>query len=191
MSKPAALAVALLLAAAAPTARAQVSTATPIHHGTLLIRGAAGRIDDSTGIGTLRVRRWLLTLADGSNGIFPGQEPVVVALGEESYVLAAGSLVPSRNGKVFHYRAPADAGPRAIRSFRIAQRPGGSYRVSFSLIGLDLSQLVLQTPVCMPLAVIVGDDDGFTGALLARPGFHARVTVPRPCNVNAWPWIQS
>ncbi len=191
MSKLAALAVALVLAAAAPAARAQVSTATPIHHGRLLIRGAAGRIDDSTGIGTLRVRRWLLTLAAGSNGIFPGQEPVVVALGEESYLLPAGSLVPSRNGKVFHYRAPADAGPRAIRSFRIAQRAGGSYRVSFSLIGLDLSRLVLETPVCMPLAVIVGDDDGFTGADLARPHFHARVTVPRACNVNSWPWIQS
>src|SRR3989442_13375882 len=88
MSKPAALAVALLLAAAAPAARAQVSTATPIHHGKLLIRGAAGRIDDGTGIGTLRVRRWPLTLADGSNGIFPGQEPAVVALGEERYVPA-------------------------------------------------------------------------------------------------------
>ncbi len=192
MSKLAALAVALVLAAAAPAARAQVSTATPIHHGRLLIRGAAGRIDDSTGIGTLRVRRWLLTLAAGSNGIFPGQEPVVVALGEESYLLPAGSLVPSRNGKVFHYRAPADAGPRAIRSFRIAQRAGGSYRVSFSLIGLDLSRLVLETPVCMPLAVIVGDDDGFTGAdLMTRPAFSRHLTVPRACPENTWPWIQS
>ena len=95
MWRPAALTVALLLAPAAPTARAQISTgATPVHHGELDIRPAVGTINGATGIGTLRVRRWRLVLAETSNGIFPGQEPVVVALGEESFVLAAGSLTP-------------------------------------------------------------------------------------------------
>ena len=193
MWKPAALAVSLLLAPAAPTARAQISTgATPVHHGELDIRPAVGTINGATGIGTLRVRRWRLVLAETSNGIFPGQEPVVVALGEESFVLAAGSLRPSRKGKVFRYRAPADAGPRGFRSFWIARRANGSYLVSFTLIGVDLSALVLQTPVCQPMAVIVGDDDGFRGAFLTRPDFRRRVAIPHGCDVsNDWPWIQS
>jgi len=194
MWRPAALTVALLLAPAAPTARAQqISTgATPVHHGELDIRPAVGTINGATGIGTLRVRRWRLVLAETSNGIFPGQEPVVVALGEESFVLAAGSLTPSRHGKVFRYRAPADAGPRGFRFFRIARRANGSYRVRFTLIGIDLSALVLQTPVCQPMAVIVGDDDGFTGAFLTRPHFKRHVAIPHACDPrNDWPWIQS
>ena len=138
------------------------------------------------------MRRWRLVLAETSNGIFPDKEPIVVALGEESYVLAAGSLTPSRNGKVFRYRASADAGPRGFRSFRIARRANGSYRVSFTLIGVDLSALVLQTPVCQPMAVIVGDDDGFRGALLTRPDFKRHVGIARACDAsNDWPWIQS
>ena len=191
MSKPAVLAVALMLVAV--TARAQISTtATPVYHGKLrIIRPAVGRLDMATGLGTLSVRGWRLKLKEGSNGIFPGEEPVVVALGEESFRLDAGALTPSRNGKVFRYRAPPDAAPRAFRSFRIARRPGGAYMVSFTLIGVDMSILVLQNPApCQPLALIVGDDDGFTGAnLMTRPAFSRHVVVPHRCR-SPWPWLQ-
>jgi hypothetical protein len=190
MWKPTALAVALTLAG---PARAQISTsATPIYHGELDIRPAVGTIDGSTGIGTLHVRGWRLVLAETSNGIFPDREPVVVALGEESFMLPAGSLTRSRSGRVFRYHAAAGAGPRGFTSFRIARRANGSYRVTFTLIGIDMSPLVLATPVCQPMAVIVGDDDGFRGALLSRPNFKRRVFIPRGCDAsNDWPWIQS
>ena len=190
MWKSAALGVALTLAAA--TGRAQISTsATPVYHGKLrILRPAVGTFDTATGIGTLHVRRWRFELKQGSNGIFPDQEPVVVALGDESFRLDAGSLTRSRNGKVFRYQAPHDA--RGIRSFRIARRASGIYVLSFTLIGVDLSQLVLENPVCRPLAVIVGDDDGFTGAdLMTRPAFSRHLAVPRACPVNTWPWAQS
>ena len=193
MWKPAALALALTLAAA--TARAQISTsATPVYHGTLrILRPGVGTFDTATGIGTLRVRRWQLELNGDSNGIFPDHEPAVLALGDESFRLDAGSVKRSRNGKVFRYRAPPEAGQRGIRSFRIARRrTSGIYVVSFTLIGVDLSQLVLENPVCRPLAVIVGDDDGFTGAdLMTRPAFSRHLAVPRACPVNTWPWAQS
>jgi len=55
-----------------------------------------------------------------------------------------------------------------------------------------MSQLPLRNPVCQPLAVIVGDDDGFTGAdLMTRPAISRHVAVPRACSVNTWPWTQS
>ena len=150
MWKPAALALAPTLAAA--TARAQISTgATPVYHGTLrILRPGVGTFDTATGIGTLRVRRWQLELNQDSNGIFPDQEPAVVALGDESFRLDAGSLKRSRNGKVFRYRVRPEAGQRGIRSFRIARRASGIYVLSFTLIGVDLSQLVLENPVPAP-----------------------------------------
>ena len=96
MWKPAALPVALTLAAA--IARAQISTgATPIYHGTLkIVRPAVGTLDKSTGIGTLRVRGWRWKLKEGSNGIFPTQEPLVVALGEDSFRLDAAAASRGR-----------------------------------------------------------------------------------------------
>jgi len=189
MWKLAAMAVALTLGAV--TARAQISTsATPIYHGTLrILRPAVGTFDTSTGIGTLRVRSWQWDLKQGSNGIFPDKEPIVVALGDESFRLDPGKLERSRNGKVFRYRASTS---RGISLFRIARRASSVYLVTFTLSGVDLSQLVLQNPVCRPLAVIVGDDDGFTGAdLMTRPAFSRHLSVPRTCSVNTWPWIQS
>src|SRR5256885_3768541 len=51
----------------------------------------------------------------------------------------------------------------------------------------------LRNPVCQPLAVIVGDEDGFTGAdLMTRPAFSRHVAVrseehtselQSPCNL--------
>jgi len=194
MQKTLAGALALIaFALGEPAARAQaVSGATPVHHGTLKIRPAAGSFDTNTGNATLRARRWRIEPSADSNGIFPDREEIVVALGKDSFDLPAGSLQPNRSGKVLRYRASPDAVSRGIRSFRIARRSNGTYLVSFVVVGLNLSGLVTAFPSdCTPVAVIIGDDDGFSGAILTRSSFRSpRVTLPRSCSLTNWPWLQ-
>jgi len=183
-----------VLGCALSTASAQVTVgATPVHHGVLDVRPARGTFDPEGGTATLKVGRWKLIITPDSNGIYPDQETVVIAIGEQSFSLPPGSLRASRNGKVFSYRAPkgdASPVPQPIRSLRIKRARDGSYAVRFSLVGIDLSQLILQDPVCMPTAVLVGDDDGFTGVSYSRPTFESRrLKVPSDCDVgNDWPW---
>jgi len=188
-----ALVVALVTVVSGGRASAQPTTkATPIYHGILDILAARGTISPDTGIASLRIRRWRLLLSPDSNGIFPDQEPTVIALAENSFYLTAGSLKASRGGRVFRYRAPRNAGPRSVRSLRITGRRDGTYLVSFTLTGVELSRLTIQNRDCVPMAVIVGDDDGFGGARLRRPSFATRqLLLPGGCDVSGdWPWIQ-
>jgi hypothetical protein len=193
MSPQRALVVALA-ALLAGRAAAQISTsAVPIFHGTLDVnQPAGGTLDRKTGQVKLRVNRWMFMPVAGSNGIFPSQEPVLVALGEDSFRLEPGSLVALHGGRVFAYRAPKSV-KRGVRKIRIWPQPDGTYRLRFTLIGADLSRLNIQDPVCVPLAVIVGDDDGFSGVTVTSPSFRSRrIAIPGPCNAGGdWPWIQN
>jgi len=193
MSPQRALVVALA-ALLAGRAAAQISTsAVPIFHGTLDVnQPAGGTLDRKTGQVKLRVNRWMFMPVAGSNGIFPSQEPVLVALGEDSFRLEPGSLVSLHGGRVFAYRAPKSV-KRGVRKIRIWPQPDGTYRLRFTLIGADLSRLNIEDPVCVPLAVIVGDDDGFSGVTVTSPSFRSRrIAIPGPCNAGGdWPWIQN
>jgi hypothetical protein len=188
------LAVALLaaLVSAGRVAAGPVTSATPIYHGILDILAARGTIDPDTGSAKLKIHGWRLLLSPDSDGIFPDQEPTLIALAENNFYLAPGSLTASRGGRRFRYRAPRDAGPRAIRSLRLVQRRDGTWRVSFTLTGVELSRLTIQTRDCVPMAFIVGDDDGFNGARLRRPNLDSRpLFLPGGCDVTGdWPWIQ-
>jgi hypothetical protein len=181
------------------------TTATPVYHGVLWIAGrATGSINRRTGNAVLKVRRWILLPVSPSNGIYPDQEPIVIAMGDDSMRLPAGTLKTSRSGKVFSYRARTSTtttttapdttqGPdRALRRLRVQRFNDGSYALWFTLVGVDLSRLNIQDPVCLPLAVIVGDDDGFTGAVVSSPSFTSRrFNISRACDLsNDWPWIQ-
>src|SRR5262249_24621451 len=84
--------------------------------------------------------------------------------------------------------------PRGVRSLKIVQYTRGClglacYKVSFSLVQIDLSTLVLESPVCTPMAIIIGDDDGFSGVQFARPGLVGpKIRVQSKCDdVNNWP----
>ena len=91
----------------------------------------------------------------------------MIAIGEsERLVIPVGEVKASRSGKKFTYRNPTV--PRGIRMFQMRRLKDDSngiqrYRVRFSLVGIDLSGLLIEFPLCKSLAVIVGDDDGFSG----------------------------
>ncbi len=179
-------AVALLLPVAVASAGEP-----PVFHGVLGIRPAPGNIDNETGIGALAVKRWTFTETPDSNGLNPDQEPVIVAFGDvERLVLPAGALEANKRRTRFRYR-DKDV-KRGIKKLELFRRPNGTWRVSFTLVGIDLSPLTFRFPSCEALAVIVGDDDGFSGVEFDRPdGFEGkRVKVRGACaDVAEWPWV--
>jgi hypothetical protein len=170
--------------------------AAPVYHGVLSVRPAAGGFDKNVGTASLRVRNWVLNLKSTSNGIAPDKEPIIIAVGDtEKLVVPAGQVKASKSGKTFVYRNPTvTRGVRLLKIRRLKDDGDGTarYRFSFTLTNIDLSFIVYQFPMCSPMAIIVGDDDGFSGVQLDRPGgfSHSRVRVDGACtNVADWPWI--
>ena len=188
------VAIALLLLAGGRTASAQVDpTALPVYHGFLSVRRAGGTIDRSTGTGTLHVPRWTLLLAtEVTNGIVPDQQDLVVAMADENFTLPAGSLKPSRKGKVFTFKAAPGTVQRGIRNLRLWLRSDGSYGIRFTVAGVELSRLKNENGYCVPFAIIIGDDDFFDGVFFASPSFFSRRVVLTGCQVDSsdWPWIR-
>lgn len=181
--------VTLLAAAGAPAA--PVTTADPVYHGDLSIRPAGGTINRRNGNGAIRIRNWTFEPAALSDGIYPDQEPVVVALADDNFRLEAGALKANKKGTVFTYRSPPKKTTRGVTLLRLVKHPDGTYAVKLSMVGLDLSRLNLEDPICRPMAVIIGDDDGFGGVSITSPSWTSKkVAIPSGCDVgNSWPWI--
>ena len=167
----------------------------PVYHGLLdLVPAGHGVLNRTTGDATLTVRGWRYIVADDTNGLRPEWERLIIAVGsgQNDFYLPPGSLQATRNGRVFHYRAPrgASASDSPIRSFRMARRADGTYRVSFRVVGIELSSLNFNDPICVPLAVIVGDDDGFATADASSPTFTSRrLKVSSGVCKAGWPWL--
>jgi hypothetical protein len=170
---------------------ASVASADPVYHGYLTIRRAGGKIDPETGISSINIRRWSFLLTPNSNGMQPDVEPLIVAVGEtERLVLPAGSLKASKNGRKFTFSDKAIT--RGIRSMRLWRGKDPSlWQVRLQVVGIDLSALTINFPDCLPMAVIVGDDDGFSGVEFSRVGgFTGKgVRIVGFCPVEDWPWV--
>jgi hypothetical protein len=189
--------VAPLLVAAAVASGPVAAQLRPVFHGVLSVKGGGGRLDQTAGIGSLTVKNWVFTLSLDSDGIAPATESIVIGIGEnDQLVIPAGQVKASRNGKRFTYRNRGI--PRGVRSFamkRLEKAPDGTmrYAVTLSVVGADLSKLVTSSPTCVPLAVIVGDDDGFSGVDIERPRIltgGSRLRVLGACtDVGDWPWL--
>lgn len=181
----------LALLVCAPAAAQVAPAPDAIYHGLLDVVPAGGKIDPETGDARIEVRRWRFLLAPASNGIYPDLEPILVAIGEDSpFVVEAGLLRRSRNGGTFSYRAPRGTGPRGVKRVKIKLLDDGSYGARLTLAGIDLSRLVVVDPVCLPMAIIVGDDDFFSGVNFTRTSFSSRrVRLPTTCEPDGiWPW---
>jgi hypothetical protein len=187
-----ALVVVLLTGLVAPA-----GAVAPVFHGALGIRPALGGFQKNTGVASLRVKNWNLVLTPNSNGIYPTQEGVIIAIGSTEQLVVPASLIhASRSGSRFTYSDPKTS--RGVRMFQLRQYgncPGKAcYHVAFTLVGIDLSTLVLSYPFCSPMAIIVGDDDGFSGVQFDRPGgFNgSRVKIDGICNPGSgWPWLNN
>jgi len=182
------LVVALLVSSVKP-----LWAGVPIFHGQLAIGAARTTIDDASGNVVMTVRNFLFRPDLSSNGMFPAEEPITIGLGIDSLVLPAGALVPNKKGTKFTYRSPGGR-ERDIVFFRMSLTPSGDWKVKFKVIGMSLSQLTIVSPMCESLAVIVGDDDAFSGVTLARKTnlfgefVGKRVKLQGACTPEDWPW---
>jgi hypothetical protein len=167
-------------------------TAEARSHGKLRIdHPGRGKINLDTGSADFTFRRWDFLLASDSNGIDPANEPVTIGISDEKFLIPAGMLKVSRKGRRFTYKLATE---RGIQWFELLRRADGSYRVQLKIAGVDLSTLVISDPpICLPFAVIVGDDDGFLGVSFDRPKtFPSKLlTLPGFCTDfgNTWPWL--
>ena len=167
-----------------------IAHGAPIFHGQLRVaRAGKGRLNLDSGQASFRVRDWELLPSEDSNGIDPANETIVIGIAEEQFVLPAGMIRSSRNGKRFLYKDKTD---RGIGRLELRRTPTGSFKASMTLNGVDLSVLVIaDPPLCLSFALIVGDDDGFTGVSFDRPKPYPskRLTIPGFCTENSeWPW---
>jgi hypothetical protein len=165
------------------------SAQVPVYHGLLRIAQAGrGRIDLNTGDATFAIRGWEFLISADSNGIDPASERVLIAVGEEQLLLPAGQLRASKNGKRFTYR-----GSTGIRALKIVRNTPSSLRIQAKLADVNLSRLVISDPpLCLPFALIIGDDDGFQGVTFDRPKPFpsTRITLPGFCETpDDWPWL--
>ncbi len=160
-------------------------------HGQLSIpRAARGTIDLDSGNATFKVKNWGLVLDQASNGVNPADEAFTIGIAEERFLIPAGQLKASKNGKRFRYLDKSV--DRGIQQLKIVVTPAGAIKVSFKVVGADLSGLIIgDPPLCLPFAVIIGDDDGFSGVSFDRPKpYPSRLlTIPGSCkDTTEWPW---
>ena len=164
----------------------------PIFHGQLGFTPARGRIDRNRSRGylaTLAVRQWALIPESNSNGISPGTETILVAVGEKSWTLDSTRLFESKRGGTWTYKRKGKPPSDGIQSMRIRRESDGSFSLRFVVAGIDGTPLDTGDPICVPFAFIIGDDDAFTGINLSSPTFSSRkLRVPDLCDADSWVW---
>lgn len=177
--------VALVLTVAA-SAHAQ----TQIDPGILrIVRAGRGTINLDSGQASFKVVGWEIVPPSDTKGMDPATQPVTIAIGDaERFLVPTGSIKAIAHGKRYVYRAKTD---RGVQLLKLAWTPAKTLKMTLKIAGVDLSQLVIaDPPVCVSMAVIIGDDDGFSGVSFDRPKpFPSRLlTIPGFCTPQDWPW---
>ncbi len=182
----------MLVLAAALAAAETPPLPPPVHHGVLqLPHPADGLRYHPADTGRVTVRGWRFFVSPDSDGIFPDREPIVVAIGAQTFFVPAGQMRARAHGRIFVFRAGRTTPPGGVRYLRLARIQSGLFDVRMRVREIDLRALRNDVELCMPGAVIVGDDDAFSGIQLRTPGFEAKTfTIDRPCDPKgSWPWL--
>ena len=179
-----------LLGIALSCAVTGIGLAQELAHGQLRVtRAAKGKIDLNSGQAIFTIRNWEMLLAAESDGVDPANEPFTIGIQEERFVIPAGQLRSKANGKRFLYKAKVE---RGISQLKLVRTAAGPIRITMKLVGVDLTRLVISDPpACLPFAVIIGDDDGFSGVSFDRPKPYPSklLTIPGFCDeATEWPW---
>jgi hypothetical protein len=179
--------VALALAGALTTP----ASAEPVFHGDLVVvRAGRGQINLETGQAAFKIRGWEFRPSEDSNGMDPASEPITIGIADEKFLIPAGQLRASKNVRRLRYKAQTN---RGVQLLKITKIPSGTLKVTLKVAGVDLSTLLItDPPACLSFAVIVGDDDGFSGVSFDRPKpFPSKLlTLPGFCQeVTDWPWL--
>ncbi len=177
--------VALVLAAAA-AAHAQ----TQIDAGQLRInRAGRGTINLDSGQASFKVVDWEIIPPSDTKGMDPVNQPVTIAIGDgERFLIPTGTIKARAKGKRFVYKAKTE---RGVQLLKLAWTPAKTLKMTLKIAGVDLSPVVIgDPPVCLPMAVVIGDEDGFSGVSFDRPKpFPSRLlTIPGFCTPQDWPW---
>ena len=164
--------------------------AQDINSGQLRVtRAAKGKINLDSGQASFKIRGWEILLADDTDGVDPATETITIGLGEERFLIPTEDVRVSKNGKKFTYRAKVD---RGVQLLTMVMTKEGPIRVTAKLAGVDLSAMLIRDPpLCLPMAVIIGNDDGFSGVSFDRPRpFPSKLlSIPGFCvDVEEWPW---
>ena len=180
----------LLIALALGVVMAIPAEALIVDPGVLhVLRAGRGSINLDSGQATFRVAGWEIEFPKDNNGVDPGTEPVTIAIGDaERFLIPPGSMKVLHKGKKYLYKSKTD---RGVQLLKLAWTPAKTLKMTLKIAGVDLSQLVIaDPPICLSMAVIIGDDDGFSGVSFDRPKpFPSKLlTIPGFCTPQDWPW---
>jgi hypothetical protein len=182
--RPAALPIVLLALAAAQPASALDAQFIS----NLAVRPASGKLDITSGLMGLEIHRWRWVPAAGSDGIDPASEAITLMVGTDTILLPAGAVAESRPGRYSHRDRSATRGFTRLRMKRGAD---GAWIVSLRVAGMDETPLVNQVTVCVPFAMVIGNDAGVSGVDLDRPrGVDSpRVKLRGFCQIEGCPTL--
>lgn len=178
------LAALVLMAASAAHAQTQIDA------GQLRInRAGRGTINLDSGQASFKVVGWEIVPPSDTKGMDPATQPVTIAIGDgERFLIPSGTIKVLAKGKRYLYKAKTD---RGVQLLKLAWTPAKTLKMTLKIAGVDLSQVVIaDPPVCVSMAVIIGDEDGFSGVSFDRPKpFPSRLlTIPGFCTPQDWPW---
>ena len=181
----------LLGVAVAATSHAQVQTFEGVLRVTKSGKGLIEQEGAARGRGSFTIGGLELIPADNSDGFSLADEPIVIQVGSEQFLIPAGVVKVSKNEKRVKFRDKTAT--NGIRSATFVRTSAGIYRAKLSIVGLDLDVLITnreRLPLCAWLGIRVGNDEMLQGVSFDIPKLppSKRLTLPGFCTDISGEW---